>query len=38
MYAGFGCRGANDERGRLIVTTVFFGVLVVLLAVVLAVA
>ena len=38
MYAGFGCKGTYDERGGLIVTTAFFGVLVVLLAVVLAVA
>jgi hypothetical protein len=35
MYAGFGHRGADEKReGRLIVTTVFFGVLVVSLAVV----
>ncbi len=38
MYAGFGCKGADDERGGLIATTAFFGVLVILLAVVLAVA
>jgi hypothetical protein len=38
MYAWFGCRDADDERGgRLIVPTVFFGALVVSLAVVLAV-
>jgi len=39
MEAGFGCRGADGQRGgRLLAPTVFFGVLVVSLAVVLAVA